>query len=281
MRPFEDSRRRRGDVRREGREHRVQRPAGAQQLAERVHQLARMADAHRGHAAVGVEVRKAAAAVGGDGDLARRAGRGRGSGGRPRPRSTRRRSLSGTPSRRSCSRASCSSQASVKSAFRRLTCVGLKTRAGISVSSRQRRTRSSPRGPSPRWKWTMPALPVISPATCASLASRAISSNVGWLERWSRDRDLADADHAVDVDDVALDGAGERRRREVVAAGVAVRRKALGAEGADLCDELRGRPREVVGAEHADGGRDAGGGVVRRAGRAALSSAARPRRRRR
>ena len=31
----------------------------------------------------------------------------------------------------------------------------------------------------------MPALPLMSPPTCASAAMRSSSSSVGWLERWS------------------------------------------------------------------------------------------------
>ena len=99
----------------------------------------------------------------------------------------------------------------------------------------------------------MPALPVISPATCASEASRSSSSSVGWLERWSLIASFADADQRIDEDDVAAHAAGQRGRRHVVAAAVAPGGQALLAQRVASCaTSSRGAARDIVGAEQAD-----------------------------
>ena len=68
----------------------------------------------------------------------------------------------------------------------------------------------------------MPALPLMSPPTCASrrhaeqLVQRRLARAV------VADRQLADAEDEVDEHDVAPHAAGGRDRRHVIAAGVAV-----------------------------------------------------------
>ena len=81
----------------------------------------------------------------------------------------------------------------------------------------------------------MPALPLMSPPTCASPATRSSSSSVGWLERWSLIASSPTPRTRSISDDVAADAAGDRRRRHVVAAGVA--------PGADALPRLARAPR--------------------------------------
>ena len=156
-----------------------------------------------------------------------------------------------------------SSTASSNSALRRLTWVGLKTRAGISLSCSARRTSSSPRGPSPRCRCSTPALPVMSPATWASAASRRISSKVGWLERWS----------LIATSPMPSSGSSSTRsprtlpvsvvERDVVAARVAVRVESFLAQRVDRRQQFARAACDVVGAEQAD---DRGHAGVREAG---------------
>jgi hypothetical protein len=72
------------------------------------------------------------------------------------------------------------------------------------------------------------------------------------------DGELAEANHAVDVDDVAADRAGQCLRRQVVAAGVAPRAQTLVHQGARLRHELGRRAHAVVGAERPHHRRHAG-----------------------
>jgi hypothetical protein len=74
-----------------------------------------------------------------------------------------------------------------------------------------------------------------------------------------RERELADAEDRVDINDVGAGRAGERDQRELVAAGVAVGVQALFTQAEGAGDEVADAAGGAVGAEDADDGGDAGG----------------------
>ena len=117
--------------------------------------------------------------------------------------------------------------ASSNSAFRRFTWVGLKTAGGISLRSRAWRTSSSPRVAVAHVQVHDAGLSGHEPADVRvarhpeQLVQRRLAGAV------VADRQLAHAEDEIDQDDVAADAAGDRRRREVIAAGVAVGAESL------------------------------------------------------
>ena len=147
---------------------------------------------------------------------------------------------------------------SSKSDGLRFMCVGTNCVTGISVSSTIRRSSSRPRRPSPMCTFTTPALPDRMPPRRASAATRANSSKVGCVERWSESATSPDADHLVDQ-------AGGRARccpvivctGTRVAARVDERADALLVEPAGLGEQPREAARHAVRAEAADHGGDA------------------------
>ena len=89
-----------------------------------------------------------------------------------------------------------------------------------------------------------------------------------FIERWLAgavvaDGQLAHADQAVDEDQVTAHAAGERGRRQVVAAGVAIRGQAFLAQRVDLRHQLAGAAGHVVGAQQPDHRGHPGQGVAR------------------
>jgi hypothetical protein len=74
------------------------------------------------------------------------------------------------------------------------------------------------------------------------------------------DRELADAQDLVDVDDVPAHASGQGRRRDVIAARERVGGDPLVVESPDPRQELGGRARRVVGPQQADDRGDPRGG---------------------
>ena len=98
----------------------------------------------------------------------------------------------------------------------------------------------------------MPALPVISPADMG-LAADPQQFIVRRLARaMVAERNLADSDDAVDVNDVAPHTAGDGHGRQVIAAGVAQGAQTLFEQSPRGGDQLGGRRVTVVGSEYTD-----------------------------
>ena len=66
------------------------------------------------------------------------------------------------------------------------------------------------------------------------------------------DRQLAHADHRVEIDDVAADAAGQRDRRQVVTTAPRERPQPLLAQRMHRCQQLARRARQIVGTQHPD-----------------------------
>ena len=77
------------------------------------------------------------------------------------------------------------------------------------------------------------------------------------------ERDLTDADHRIDVHDVASHAAGQCYRRHVIAAGVAIGVEALFAQAAGFGQQRFCIAGNIVRAEQSDDSRDAAAGKSR------------------
>ena len=151
-----------------------------------------------------------------------------------------------------------SSTASSNSAWRRFTCVGLKTRAGISLSRSARRTSSRPA--------RAVAEVQVQDAGLAGHEARDVGVGRetqdlvegGLAGTVIADRDFADAEQRLEQDQVGADAGSECGQRHVVATRIAVGVEAFLAQRVHLGEQVARTAGDVVGAEQADDGRHAG-----------------------
>ena len=140
--------------------------------------------------------------------------------------------------------------ASSNSALRRFTCVGLNTRAGTSLASSACRTSSSPRGAVADMQVHNSGLAAHQPAHVRLGRNAEQFIECRLARAMVADGHLADPDDFLDERDVTAHRAGERRERNVIAAGMTPGAETQPPQPPGDHDEFGRRPHGIVGAEH-------------------------------
>ena len=153
-----------------------------------------------------------------------------------------------------------SSIASPNSARRRLTWVGLKTRAGSSLFDKASRTNARPRVTIAEMQMQDAGLAGHHASDMALGGDSQQFVQRGLARAMIADRDFADADQRLDEHQVAAHAAGQRRGRHVIAAGVSVSIEPFFAQRIDRREQFTRTARDIVGTEKADDRRDPRGG---------------------